>query len=205
MLQAMSRGGGKVTLEELEHLVFSPWRAAYDRREATGREAEWSPHLERLKSKGGGNLSDLDLLEAWFRPYGEQLVPTEGARQALEEMQSLDLKMALVSNVPLPGELYSEVLQRHGLMAPFDCLCFSYDKGLRKPSPALLRLAMTEIGADPTTTIMVGDRRDRDVAAGRLAGTRTVWIRSADHGGPEADATIGCLTDLPELLRRWQR
>ena len=39
MLQAMGKGTRKVTLEDLESLVFGPWRAAYDRREETGIEA----------------------------------------------------------------------------------------------------------------------------------------------------------------------
>lgn len=205
VVQAMARAGGKVTLEDLESLIFGPWHAEYERREESGVEADWSPHLARLRSKSGGTLSDQQLLKAWFRPYGEHLVPTAGALQTLEEIRDMGLHLGLVSNVPLPGELYREVLARHGLESPFDTLCFSYDKGSRKPSPALLRLAMKEIGCESQTAIMVGDRRERDIAAGRFAGTATVWIRSADHGGPEADATIGSLTELPDLLRRWQR
>ena len=205
MLQAMGKGTSRVTLDDLESLVFGPWRAEYDRREQAGREADWSPPLERLRSKCGCDLSDRELLEAWFRPYGEQLLPIEGAREVLGEIQDMGLKMALVSNVPLPGYLYRQVLERHGLESPFECLCFSYDRGSRKPSPALLRQAMTEIGSQPTTTVMVGDRRERDIAAGQFAGVRTVWIRSADDGGPAADATIESLTELPDLLRHWQR
>ena len=205
LLQAMGRGTRKVTLDDLEALVFAPWRAAYDRREETGVEADWSPHLERLRARSGSGSSDRQLLAAWFRPYGEQLVPTEGARETLEEIRGLGLRLALVSNVPLPGELYAEVLERHGLAAPFDSLCFSYDRGTRKPSPALLRLAMSELGEPPSTCVMVGDRRERDIIAGQIAGTRTVWIRSTDGGGVDPDATISTVRQLPDLLRQWQR
>jgi putative hydrolase of the HAD superfamily len=132
-------------------------------------------------------------------------LPTEGAQESLEELGDMGLKLALVSNVPLPGKLYGDVLARHGLETPFDCFCFSYDEGSRKPSPALLRLAISRLGSEPAATIMVGDRRERDIAAGRFAGTRTVWIRSSDNGGPEADATIESVAQLPDLLRRWQR
>ena len=100
------------------------------------------------------------------------------------------------------AHLLGPVLERHGIRAAFDCLCFSYDKGSRKPSPALLRMAMAEIEVAPAAAVMVGDRRERDIAAGRLAGTRTVWIHGADDGGPEADATIDSLAELPDLLRR---
>jgi len=205
VLQAMAKGGSKVSLEDLEAVVFAPWHAEYNRREEMGKEASWSLHLQRLRNRFGGGLGDLELLELWFRPYGEHLLPTEGAQEALEELGEMDLKLALVSNVPLPGQLYGDVLERHGLKAPFDCLLFSYDEGSRKPSPALLRLAMSKLGSDPAATIMVGDRRERDIAAGRFAGTRTVWIRRSDSGGSEADATIDSVNQLPDLLRRWQR
>ena len=112
----------------------------------------------------------------------------------------MDLKLALVSNVPLPGELYSRVLERHGLVEFFDHLVFSYDADSRKPSPAMLRQAMVSVGAEPDKTVMVGDRRDRDIAAGRFAGTGTVWIRGDDTGGQEPDASIGALAELPDLL-----
>lgn len=205
MLQEMGRASGRASLEDLETLVFGPWRTQYDRREETGTEADWSPHLERLRAETGSTISDRKLLEAWFRPYGEQLIPTTGARQVLEELQEMGLRLALVSNVPLPGELYRHVLERHELARPFETLCFSYDMGSRKPSPALLRHAMTQIAARPEASVMVGDRRERDIAAGQFAGTRTVWIRSSDGGGAEADATIRSFRDLPDLLREWQR
>ena len=205
LLRSLTRAGGRATLDDLESLVFGPWQADYSRREERGKEADWSPHLERLRSSSGCKLSDLELLEVWFRPYGERLLPTAGARQALQELLDMGLKLALVSNVPLPGQLYSEVLERHGLKGAFSSLCYSYDRGTRKPSPALLRLAMSAIGSDSTSTIMVGDRRERDIAAGRFAGTETVWIRHPDNGGPEPDETIESLVELPDLLRQWQR
>lgn len=50
---------------------------------------------------------------------------------------------------------------------------------------------------------MVGDRRDSDIAAGRLAGTRTVWVRSDRRDGPAPDAAIASIAELPELLASW--
>jgi HAD superfamily hydrolase (TIGR01662 family) len=205
MLKTLNAGGGKAVLEDLESLVFAPWMAEYERREESGEEASWSPYLARLRSQAGGRSADLDLLAAWFRPYGEQLVPTTGAREALEALRQMELKLALVSNVPLPGSLYAAVLARHGLADPFDRMYFSYDCESRKPSPAMLRLAMSDLDVAASACVMVGDRRERDIAAGRLAGTGTIWIRSTDAGGPAADATIDGLADLPGLLTSWQR
>jgi hypothetical protein len=42
MLQTMAKGGSKVSLEDLEAVVFAPWHAEYNRREEMGKEASWS-------------------------------------------------------------------------------------------------------------------------------------------------------------------
>ena len=77
------------------------------------------------------------------------------------------------------------------------------DCGTRKPSPALLRAALDDLKIDRQAAIMVGDRSDRDIAAGRAAGMQTVWIRCEFDEGPAADQDIGSLEELPDLLRSW--
>ncbi|MGH9464874.1 MAG: HAD family hydrolase, partial [Thermoanaerobaculia bacterium] len=114
------------------------------------------------------------------------------------------LRLAVCSNVPLPGILYRRLLVRHRLAEPIESFHFSYDEGSRKPSPAMLRAALKALEVAPAQAVMVGDRRSTDVAAGRAAGTRTVWIRSEDGGGPQAEHTIRGIAELPALLARVQ-
>lgn len=195
--------GGKLSRDDLEDLLFSPWHLDYSRRVEKGREATWEPHLEKLRTAAGIATPDLELLEAWFRPYGEQLRPIAGAVEAVHSLRSSGLELALVSNVPLPGALYDQVLRRHDLLESFRSRRYSYDCDTRKPSPALLRAALTDLGVGREAAIMVGDRRDRDVAAGRAAGMATVWIRGGADEGPVADFEIGSLADLPALVQSW--
>ena len=67
----------------------------------------------------------------------------------------------------------------------------------------MLRAALTDLDVDREAAIMVGDRRDRDIAAGRSAGIATVWIRGEFDDGPVADIDIGSLAELPGLLQSW--
>ncbi|MEE8278929.1 MAG: HAD family hydrolase [Thermoanaerobaculia bacterium] len=201
LLRLIRQQGGHLKREDLEHLLFAPWRARHDRRHELGREARWDPHLSRLRRHAGIRTHNDTLLAAWFRPYGEQLAPVPGAEKALIALQDLGLALVLVSNVPLPGEHYRRVLDRYGLGDRFAALFFSYDFGSRKPSPAMLRAALERLGVSASEALMVGDLRDRDIAAGRAAGTSTVWVRSHDGGGPEPDHEIDSLAELPELLR----
>ena len=46
-----------------------------------------------------------------------------------------------------------------------------------KPAPFALRRAMRMLGVGPQATVMIGDQVFTDVAAGKLAGVRTVLVR----------------------------
>lgn len=197
--------GSELSLDDLERLVFEPWRREYRERYRRGREAGWKEHLDRLRKASGSRLSDVELLASWFGPFGESLEPVPGAAAAVETLARTGLRLALVSNVPLPGSLYHGVLERHGIAASIEVFEFSYDSGHRKPSPYMLRAALEKLGVAPEQAIMVGDRKASDVVAGRAAGTGTVWVRGEYRNGPDADWTVGSIAHLPELLGRLSR
>ncbi len=200
MLAMLGKAGRKLTLEDLDGLLFGPWRLEHARRYDLVRDASWEPHLDRLCRAAAVEIDKWELLRAWFRPYAERLEPEEGAAAALARLREMGRRLALVSNVPMPGRFYEPILARYDLARYFDSLCFSYDHGTRKPSPALLRRALGELDATPEQALMVGDKRSADVAAGRAAGVETVWVRSPFDDGPWPDHEIGSLAGLPALL-----
>lgn len=200
LLDLIRESGGAADEAALERSLFAPWRREYEARYRRGREAPWEPHVERLRRWTGAGAEPGALLEAWAGPYLRGLRTVSGAQEALGRLVAADLSLGLVSNVPLPGRFFRRVLEEQGVAAFFDSLCFSYDEGVRKPSPQLPRRALEALGTEPSRAILVGDRRSADVAAARAAGLRSVWVRSADGQGPEPDATIGSIVELPALL-----
>lgn len=202
LLSLIRTYGGRAKEADLDELLFEPWRREYARRYELGHEADWRPHLERLRGETGVDLDDATLLEAWFRPYGETLPELGNAAVTLAALKQRGLRLAVVSNVPLPGALYKRVLRRYGIAASIEHFYFSCDQGSRKPSPAMIRHALAELEVAPAAALMVGDRRGSDVAAGRAAGVGTVWLRREDGGGPAPDEIIDELTELPALIER---
>ncbi len=190
--------------DDLEHKVFLPWRQKYMDRYGSGHEATWTPYLDRLREAYECEVGDEELLSTWFRPYLEQLTCTPAARPVLSDLVESGVICGLVSNVPLPGAVYRPVLGAGGLGPLLTSYCFSYDEGVRKPSPAIVRRALTALGVAPEQAVLVGDRRSTDVAAGLTAGVRTVWLKSEFTDGPEPDATIDRLDQLPSLLAQWR-
>ena len=50
-----------------------------------------------------------------------------------------------------------------------------------KPDPGMFRLAMERVGAErPDRCVMVGDNLSTDIAGGRAAGMRTVWLTNGE-------------------------
>jgi HAD superfamily hydrolase (TIGR01509 family) len=198
-----AHGVRKVSGEQLDRELFEPWHHDYAGRYERMRDAAWEPHLARLRASTGTGLDDLTMLASWFGPYAETLKPLPGARRAIAALRTAGYRTGLVSNVPLPGALYRPALEAAGLIEQLEVTRFSYDAGSRKPSPRMLHEVLAALGAEPRSAVMVGDRRASDVAAGRAAGMRTVWLRSEFSDGPAADADIDSIADLPALLDRW--
>lgn len=198
---APSRPETRIGQEELEELLFTPWKRDHARRYELGREADWHPHLARLRRRSRRRFSDRRLLATWFAPFAETVAPLPGAVEAVRALRVIGVPLALVSNIPLPRAHYEPLLDRYGMLAPFAVRQFSYEAGSRKPSPAMLLAALSALGVSPAEAIMVGDRRSADIAAGRSAGVRTVWLKSPDAVGPVPDHTIESMAELPALVR----
>jgi len=204
LLHKIRAAGGRIGADEVDRLLFNPWRAEYERRYETQREARWEPHLRRLRAAAGIRTRGLTLLTAWFGPYSEGVRANPGALDAVRQLRSMGLPLALVSNVALPGALYVRLLKRERFWSHFERLFFSYDEGSRKPSPVMLRRALEALGVGAHEAIVVGDRRSSDIAAGRVAQVGTVWLRSRDKTGPKPDREIDELSELPALIRNWR-
>jgi FMN phosphatase YigB (HAD superfamily) len=200
LLARIEESGGRASEADLDRLLFTPWRRVHDRRYALGREAAWQPHVERLGRRTGAEVPPERLLAAWAGPYLGSLRTLSGVEETLARLVAADLALALVSNVPLPGRYFAQVLEAQGVASFFGSLHFSYDAGTRKPAPGLVRAALEALGAEPESALLVGDRRSTDVAAARAAEIATVWVESGDEEGPEPDAIIGSLAELPALL-----
>lgn len=184
--------------ETLDHLLFGPWGAEYALRYERREEAAWEPHLQHLAAAVGYSGDPEEILSAWLSPYLDSLRPLEGVPEAVSALAE-QVPLAVVSNVPAPGRFYRQTLGRFGLVEPIRTFHYSYDEGSRKPSPAMLEQALSRLGVTASGALMVGDRRDSDVAAGRAAGTKTAWLRSDRAEGPEPDLVAD---DLAELVAR---
>jgi putative hydrolase of the HAD superfamily len=110
-----------------------------------------------------------------------------GALEALVELQTRGVRMAMITNGAGPAQRLK--IDRFELARYFECIVIEGEFGVGKPEEAVYRHALTAMGADPRETWMVGDNLEWDVGAPQRLGISGVWVDLAGQGLP-ADSLV---------------
>jgi putative hydrolase of the HAD superfamily len=159
--------------------------------------------LERLRAGSNGRLSAL----------GPQLVPMlRGARasdlwssvmprvpESLAALKALGLRLAVVSNSDGTVE---QMLRSVSLLDYLDAVIDSAVVGYEKPDPRIFEHALGRVGADPATTLHVGDLYDADVVGARRAGLHALLLDPFGDWTPIDCDTIPEVSALATALAR---
>jgi 5'-nucleotidase len=165
------------------------------------------------------------LRERLVESYDRNNILNDGARQVLEGLRSR-WRLGVIANQPPECR---QSLARRGLLEFFDVVAISDELELHKPDVRLYEWALAQAGCDPSRTVMVGDRRDNDISPAKSSAMRAVLVKwpncrsrgwnpddplaqafldscdriplfSAVPVGPEPDATVPSLHDLPPAI-----
>lgn len=158
---------------------------------------------------------DVDLIEAVVGQYRslyktslehdidrEPLYP--GARDALERLKAEpDTILGVATGKGLSGVV--RILGNHGISGHFVTLQ-TPDHNPSKPHPGMLLRAMAETGAEPTSTVMVGDTTF-DMELARAAGCRAIGVSWGYHPAEDllaagAGALIHDYSELDAAITR---
>lgn len=131
--------------------------------------------------------------------YHEPLFP--GIREALDAIAGREVLLGIATGKNRRGLLYT--LERHGLADRFVTLQTA-DRAPSKPHPAMLHQAMAEVGADPGSTVLVGDTSfDMEMALNaRAAAIGAGWGYHAPDELVRAGAGVVVMSpaELPAVL-----
>jgi HAD superfamily hydrolase (TIGR01509 family) len=142
----------------------------------------------------GATDAALDELRAYHRQFNLwELVPDDVV-PALGGLRVAGFQLVVVSNAN--GTLCAH-FDRLGLTQYMDCVLDSFEFGVEKPDPRLFRIALERSGADPATTVHVGDLYHVDVAGARAAGLQAVLFDQADL---YAEADCARVRSIDELV-----
>jgi len=108
-------------------------------------------------------------------------------------LQRRGLRLGVVSN--FDGRLVG-ICEGLGLAGYFDTIVMSGRVGFAKPDPRIFAVALARLGVAPMQALHVGDSEVEDVAGGRSAGVRALWLRRSAARGHDTDT----MHDLRSLL-----
>ena len=122
----------------------------------------------------------------------------DGVVDTLTILAGRGLGLGICTNKPLAAT--QAILRQLGIDGLFRGVSGGDSAAVRKPDPGHVRDALQRMGAEPDTTLMVGDN-EHDVHAGQAAGLRTVAVTYgyARHPYPELGADW-LIPRFPDLL-----
>jgi putative hydrolase of the HAD superfamily len=139
-----------------------------------------------------------EMFRSWF-------LPRPGAVEVLAQLRLGGYPLALISMcTPDTPAMW----RSSPLASSVDAEVFSSEVGLRKPDPAIYRLAAERIKVEPAACLYVGDGSYRELTGAAAVAMLPVLIRDPDEKvemlRPEPDdwdgETIGDLREIPGLL-----
>lgn len=161
--------------------------------------------LERLGVHlPGEQLNQLDGM--LYSPAAELARIEPNLRETLLALRARSLKLGIISNTVVPGELLDEHLEQAGVLDLFTARIYTSQTGLRKPSRGIFELALRELGGvPPAEAVFVGDMVHTDVR-GALRTGMTAIIKRPDpvrRGRHRPHFHIRRLDELPQLLDQY--
>ena len=128
--------------------------------------------------------------EHYYANHHHHLTPYEGIAELLESLGNRGARIAVVSLKPRrAGEREIDLT---GLRAMIDLTVWGDDVERPKPEPDGVIRAMKQLGADPYSTLVIGDS-PADIMMGRAAGTRTA---AAMWGGSSRELLLAASPDF---------
>ena len=110
-------------------------------------------------------------------------------------------RLALVTNGT--PDLQREKIQGANLARFFDAILISGEVGVGKPDCRIFELALEELAATPSETVMIGDSLTRDILGAQRARLKGVWLNRSSNDTVDRiipDAQMTSLNQIYELL-----
>jgi len=167
---------------------------------------------ESRSERDGGSLADSfryvgatdellpELHDLWRNAFREVAVPQEGVLETLRKLRERGFRLGMIS---VCSEEVAELWEETPFAGLFDSTVFSCSVGLRKPDPAIYRLALDELGVEANEALFVGDGANDELAGAERVGIRAVLILRPGQDEPyweEAHGWQPRITSIPEVL-----
>lgn len=140
----------------------------------------------------------------YMKLHNERIRPMDGAVEALDAMNELGLRLAVVTNGI--ADTQREKLERFGLTERFEHVFIDTEIGYSKPDSRIFEYALDKMQLRAEDVWMIGDNIRWDVGGPQQIGITGVWINSKQVVLPDnyeivPDLHCDSLLEVAEVLR----
>src|SRR3954464_10446980 len=126
-------------------------------------------HFSKLSGRSEDEVREL------LRITAESLTPIDGTIRLLEELAAADIKLYLLSNMPV--STWEILSKRHAFFEHFEHLVISGAILMLKPEPAIYKHLVEATGIVPAESVFIDDLQ-RNVIAARESGLHAIQFTS---------------------------
>ncbi len=126
--------------------------------------------------------------------------PGSGRDQTLDAIRDRGVKIGFVSNTLTAPELMRARLAEFGLLSYAEVAVFSVEHRVRKPNPAIYRVAIEAMNVAAEDVVFVGDRVREDVRGPQSLGMRSILTHEFRQEDPADSNPLGVVRHLRQVL-----
>jgi putative hydrolase of the HAD superfamily len=169
--------------DELRTAIFAPNDAIWSRFERSElTRAEFARELDRACQCDGRGLHFLEWFFQGFEPRPEMIA-------VVEHLRGRTKLGSITNNVArdLPAQQRTSGLDIHSL---FDVVVESAIEGVRKPEPAIYRIACERLGVEPHEAVFLDDL-GANLKGAKALGMTTIKVDDTNNAIDELEAALG--------------
>lgn len=135
--------------------------------------------------------------ERWNRELWRYTVLFPNVKEVLQELRTRGYSLGVITNGNCKAQ--HQKLRQVGLEDFFDVLLISDEAGIRKPDPAIYRMAAEKLALPCAACAFVGDLWQTDLLGAHRAGMMPIWM-TADGVHPCASGLVRQISSIDMLL-----
>jgi len=202
----IERGERVPPVERYERKIWWKFVRSFLWSRVTRREVCLTLSMQAVHRRFGLSLADDDLLRLMRRvaPSLRRFFTVDAeAVSVIERLDTIGLKLGLVSNTFFPGSVIDDVLSAEGLLDFFPVRVYSSEVRYMKPHAHIFRRALDQLEVAPERSMYIGDRPKNDVKGPARLGMKTVLMagsRPVSERGAQPDHVVRRLSEVLPIV-----
>ncbi|MCK5113984.1 MAG: HAD family hydrolase [Phycisphaerae bacterium] len=148
----------------------------------------------------------LELCRLWYEPLRQRASVEPGTREMLQRFLDDGIKLVIVSNTFIPGEVLDQHLQTENLLDILPIRIYSCNTKFKKPNRKIFQMALDEAQAEPQNTMFVGDTPRTDISGSNKMGMVSVLkdpVKRYSSTRYKPAHRIQRIMELPDIVRKY--